>query len=59
LPRTALARKPLRMLVRSAAAAILLLATLASAWALDRNTVEIASKSGVHVFAVEIAKSAR
>ena len=43
------------MLVRSAAAAILLLATLASAWALDRNTVEIASKSGVHVFAVEIA----
>jgi uncharacterized membrane protein (UPF0127 family) len=43
------------MLVRSAAAAILLLATLASAWALDRNSVEIASKSGVHVFAVEIA----
>jgi uncharacterized membrane protein (UPF0127 family) len=25
------------------------------AWALDRNTVEIASKSGVHVFTVEVA----
>lgn len=29
--------------------------TLASAAALDRNTVEIAGKSGVHVFSVEIA----
>ena len=26
-----------------------------AAWALDRNTVEIASKTGVHVFSVEIA----
>ena len=45
----------MRMLVRSAAAVLALLLTLASAWALDRNTVEIASKTGVHVFTVEIA----
>ena len=34
---------------------IMALAAVAPAWALDRNTVEIASKSGVHVFTVEIA----
>ena len=43
------------MLVRSCAAALALLSTLTLAFALDRNTVEIASKSGVHVFTVEIA----
>ncbi|HEX2538811.1 MAG TPA: DUF192 domain-containing protein [Pseudolabrys sp.] len=40
---------------RSFAAAAALVLTLTSAWALDRNTVEIASKGGVHVFTVEIA----
>ena len=39
----------------AAAAAFALIVTMASAWALDRNTVEIATKSGVHVFTVEIA----
>ena len=43
------------MPVRLFAAALALLSTLTLAFALDRNTVEIASKSGVHVFAVEMA----
>ena len=43
------------MPVRLFAAAFALLSTLTLAFALDRNTVEIASKSGVHVFAVEMA----
>ena len=43
------------MLIRTTTAAAALLATLTLAFALDRNTVEIASKSGVHVFTVEIA----
>jgi len=43
------------MLIRTITAAAALLATLTLAFALDRNTVEIASKSGVHVFTVEIA----
>ena len=34
---------------------LICLAILAPAWALDRNTVEIASKTGVHVFTVELA----
>jgi len=46
-------------MLRSFAAALALVVTLAPAWtparALDRNTVEIATKSGVHVFTVEIA----
>jgi len=45
----------MRMPRRSFAAAAALVLTLTSAWALDRNTVEIASKGGVHVFTVEIA----
>jgi uncharacterized membrane protein (UPF0127 family) len=45
----------MRMLLRSAAVFLALLVTLGPAWALDRNTVEIASKTGVHVFSVEIA----
>ena len=45
----------MRMVIRSAVAVLALLLTLGSAWALDRNTVEIASKTGVHVFSVEIA----
>jgi uncharacterized membrane protein (UPF0127 family) len=45
----------MRMIVRSLAAVLALLCTLTLAWSLDRNTVEIASKSGVHVFSVEIA----
>ena len=45
----------MRMLARSLTAALALLSTLTFAFALDRNTVEIASKSGVHVFTVEIA----
>ena len=45
----------MRMPRRSSAAAAALVLTLTSAWALDRNTVEIASKGGVHVFTVEIA----
>jgi uncharacterized membrane protein (UPF0127 family) len=43
------------MFARSFAAVVALLATLTCAWALDRNTVEIATKSGVHVFNVEVA----
>jgi uncharacterized membrane protein (UPF0127 family) len=43
------------MFIRTITAAAALLATLTLAFALDRNTVEIASKSGVHVFTVEIA----
>ena len=43
------------MLVRFFVAATAVLAMLAPAGALDRNTVEIASRSGVHVFTVEIA----
>lgn len=43
------------MLIRSVVAAVALLALLVPAWALDRNTVEIASRTGVHVFTVEIA----
>ncbi len=34
---------------------VICLAVLAPAWALDRNTVEITSKTGVHVFTVELA----
>jgi len=45
----------MRMLVRSLAAATALILTLTSVSALDRNTIEIASKTGVHVFTVEIA----
>lgn len=45
----------MRMPRRSFVAAAALVLTLTSAWALDRNTVEIASKGGVHVFTVEIA----
>jgi len=44
-----------RSAVTTAAAVLALLVMLAPAPALDRNTVEIASKSGVHVFTVEIA----
>ncbi len=36
---------------------LICLAFLAPAWALDRNTVEIASKTGVHVFTVELANT--
>ena len=47
------------MLRSLAAAALALVVTLAPAWtpasALDRNTVEIATKNGVQVFTVEIA----
>jgi uncharacterized membrane protein (UPF0127 family) len=43
------------MRVRTILAALLCLFALGPARALDRNTVEIASKSGVHVFTVEIA----
>ena len=46
------------MLARSFAAALALLSTLTLASALDRNTVEIASKGGVHVFTVELADTA-
>jgi uncharacterized membrane protein (UPF0127 family) len=43
-------------LLRSlAAAALALIVTIAPAWAFDRNTVEITTKSGVQVFSVEIA----
>jgi len=45
----------MRMIIRSLAAVLALLCTMTLAWSLDRNTVEIASKSGVHVFSVEIA----
>jgi uncharacterized membrane protein (UPF0127 family) len=45
----------MHMPVRFAAVALALLLPVVSAAALDRNTVEIASKSGVHVFTVEIA----
>ena len=55
MPPVAPPRKPMRMLLRSAAVFLALLVTLGPAWALDRNTVEIASKTGVHVFSVEIA----
>ena len=34
---------------------LICLAVLTPAWALDRNTIEIAGKTGVHVFTVEIA----
>jgi uncharacterized membrane protein (UPF0127 family) len=46
-------------MLRSFAASLALILALSPAWtparALDRNTVEIATKSGVHVFTVEIA----
>jgi uncharacterized membrane protein (UPF0127 family) len=45
------------MFVRSAAAVLALIVAVTSARALDRNTVEIASKTGVHVFTVEIANT--
>jgi uncharacterized protein len=41
--------------MRALVSVLISLIVLAPALALDRNTVEIASKSGVHVFTVEIA----
>jgi uncharacterized membrane protein (UPF0127 family) len=43
------------MRARTALFALVCLLTMGPAWAVDRNTVEITGKSGVHVFTVEIA----